>query len=127
MKKFPIIMIAATIIIFITGILLFSRNQNSSNNDVPPLPTSHEYFWGDGCPHCTNVEEFLTTWERKDKINIDKKEVWKNKANAKLMSQRATYCELDKKKLGVPFLFTPEGICISGDEPIIEYFKSLQL
>ena len=125
MKK-SIIFIVITIVIIIAGVFLFS-NKKTTPTIPAPLPISNEYFWGDGCPHCTTVEEFLTTWERKDKINIDKKEVWKNKANAKLMSQRATYCELDKKKLGVPFLFTPEGICISGDEPIIEYFKSLQL
>jgi hypothetical protein len=128
MKKFPLIVVGITLIIFVGGIFLFSRKPNTPENlTPPPLPTSYEYFWGDGCPHCAVVEEFLSTWEGKGKIVVEKKEVWKNTANANLLSQRADYCNLDKNNLGVPFLFTPDGKCLSGDTPIIDYFKSLKI
>jgi hypothetical protein len=73
------------------------------------------------------VEEFFSTWEGKDKVSIDKKEVWKNRENATLMRQRASSCNIPLDSLGVPFLFTPEGRCIEGDEAIIEHFKGLSL
>ena len=77
MKKFPILIGIISLVIIVGGIFLFTKKQNTSSvSTPPPLPASYEYFWGDGCPHCVNVEEFLTTWEGKDKVSIDKKEVF---------------------------------------------------
>ena len=103
------------------------QGQNQASLSSSPLPSSYEFFWGDGCPHCKNVDDFLGGWDKKDKITIDSKEVWNNQGNANLMNQRVAYCNLDPKKVGVPFLFTPEGQCIIGDTPIIDYFKGLSL
>ena len=125
MKKFflPLLGVATLIIIF-GGIFLFSKDKPAES---APLPSAYEYFWGDGCPHCANVEEFFSTWENRDKVSIDKKEVWNDKKNALLMRERAAYCKLPLNNLGVPFLFTPEGKCIGGDELIIQHFKELKL
>lgn len=127
MKKFflPIIGVL-TLLIIVGGIFLFS-NQKPATSSTTPLPTSYEYFWGDGCPHCAKVDEFFTSWEGRDKVSIDKKEVWKDRNNALLMRERATYCKLPLDNLGVPLLFTPDGKCIGGDEPIINFFKGLNL
>lgn len=125
MKKFfvPGTIILA-IFLLIGGIFYFSRKKAP---EVLSLPTSYEYFWGDGCPHCAKVEEFFNTWEKKDQVAIDKKEVWNNRENATLLNQRANSCGLRPSDVGVPFLFTPEGKCITGDEPIINFFKNLNL
>jgi glutaredoxin-related protein len=124
MKKFIIAVVALTVFFAVAGSVFLGGNSSSS---TPTLPTSYEYFWGEGCPHCANVEEFFSAWEGKDKVSVDKKEVSKNRQNALLMRERAAYCNLPSDNLGVPFLFTPEGKCITGDEPIIEYFKGLNL
>lgn len=124
MKKFFLPgVVLATLVIVIAGVFFTSKDNSTSL----PLPTSYEYFWGDGCPHCATVQEFFDTWDKKDKVSIDKKEVWSNKENALLMRERASYCHLPLSSLAVPFLFTPEGKCISGDQPIINLFKSLNL
>lgn len=94
------------------------------NTNIPPI-AGYEYFWGDGCPHCAVVAEFLATWEGKDKIKIEKKEVWKNTANSRVLGARAVNCGIPKDELGVPLLVTPEGQCIVGDQPIIEHLKNL--
>ena len=87
---------------------------------------TYEFYWGTGCPHCKNVEDFLSSWDKKDKVKISKFEVQQNQANSVQMLKRAKSCGLDTTKgLGVPFLFTPEGKCLNGDAPIIDYFKSL--
>ena len=119
MSKFFIGIIAATIIIMIGGLLVVSK-------DTKPLepPTNYEYYWGDGCPHCAKVATFMDTWENKDKIDITKYEVWNNAGNASRMGQRAKECNLTD--VGVPLLVKPDGSCVNGDEPIIEYFTNLQ-
>ena len=116
--------IILTILAIIGGVFFFSKKEEPK---VLSLPSSYEYFWGDGCPHCAVVEEFLNSWEGKDKVAIDKKETWSNRENANLLNERVKYCNIRPSEVGVPFLFTPEGKCITGDTPIIDYFKSLEL
>lgn len=123
MKKYLITGLI-TLLIIAGGIFIYS-NKKTGSSSTTSLPTSYEYFWGEGCSHCANVEKFLEGWSGKDKVALDKKEVFYNRANSQLMQQRAAYCNLDTRKIGVPFLFTPEGKCLVGDEPIIQYLKSL--
>ena len=127
MKRFPLLVGLVSILIIIGGALIFS-NDSDSNSDTtpPPLPDSYEYYWGEGCPHCTNVEEFLSTWEGRDKVQIDKKEVYKDQDNIDLFESRVEFCELPNNQVGVPFLFTPEGECVVGDTPIINLFEQIQ-
>lgn len=67
----------------------------------------------------------MDTWEGKDKILLDKKEV-SDPANAALFEKKATECNIPPAEMGVPLLVTPQGKCYSGDQPIIDYFKSLK-
>ena len=124
MKKFGLIAIVATIIILTGGVYLFSRG--SKPPIVPPV-SGYEYYWGNGCPHCEVVDEFFETWEGKDKVTIEKREVWYNKTNAGIMQTRADVCGIARSDLAVPLLVTPEAKCIEGDEPIINFFKGLEL
>jgi hypothetical protein len=125
MKRFPIIAGLITMLIIVGGVFMFSRKDSSEEDAPPPNPTGYEYFWGQGCSNCAEVEEFLSTWENKDRIELEKKEVYNNPANARLMRQRANSCGLLSNQVGVPFLFTPESECIIGDTPIIDLFESL--
>jgi thiol-disulfide isomerase/thioredoxin len=122
--KFPLIIGAITLILIIGGIFTFSNNSQSS--PTPPVATdSYLYFWGEGCPHCKNVADFLETWDGKDKIKLDKREVWYNRDNAKLMQEKSKICNLKQSEMGVPLMITPDGKCLIGDEPIINLLKSL--
>ena len=127
MNKGIIIVILATLLLIVGGMLLMSRNSGSGGSSKPlPSPTSYEYYWGNGCPHCKNVENFLSTWDKKDKVSITKYEVWDNASNAKRMQERVITCGIDPKGMGVPLLFTLDGKCLDGDEPIIKFFKELK-
>ena len=72
MKKFTIIAVVLTLAIMTGGVLLASKSQNSNSSKNYPLPTELTYYWGNGCPHCENVEDFLSTWSKKDSIKMDK-------------------------------------------------------
>lgn len=122
-KKVVAIIFFVTFLIIGLGGYFLSRPEQTNNSAVPV--TSYEYFWGENCPHCKNVADFLDSWDKKDKINITKYEVYNNKDNATLMSQRAKECGLSLGSLGVPFMVTPDGQCITGDTPIIDHFKGL--
>lgn len=124
MNKFGIITILVTILILGGGAFLVSKN---SSQPIPtPEPSTYEYFWGDGCPHCVIVADFFETWEGKDKIKIKKLEVWNNKSNATIMAERAKTCGVPLAEMGVPLLVAPDGKCYIGDQPIIEHYKSLE-
>jgi len=113
-----------TVLIIAGGVFLAGRTGEGVEENVA-LPQGYEYFWGDGCPHCAEVQNFFDSWEGYGEANIEKKEAWNNFINAKLMKARAKYCGIPGNKIGVPFLFTPEGECFIGDEPIIDFFENL--
>lgn len=123
MKKTAIIAVLATLIIFAGGVFFLSKEPQSE--EIPSSSTFYEYFWGDGCPHCVTVANFFENWDKKDKFQITKYEVWNSTKNAALMAQRAKTCGITPSGMGVPFLVTPEGKCFSGDTPIIDYLKNL--
>jgi glutaredoxin len=119
MKKFPIIVGAITLILLIAGVFVFSKKSEP----ITPPVGGYEYYWGDGCPHCKVVAEFLDSWEDKDKVTLTKFETWNDANNAKKLSKVFDYCKTPANQRGVPVLFTPDGKCLIGDTPIIEKLK----
>lgn len=125
MKSWQIII---AVIVVLLGAYFFLLSKSSNTSNISPSSTSPDtmtYFWSETCPHCKNVANFLSTWPNADKLKLDKKEVSKNQANGLLLSQKAAQCGLPSDQVGVPFLVTLDNKCITGDEPVIEYFKSL--
>lgn len=126
MNKFFIGTLAATIIILITGIF-FVSNSSITNEELLAAPTTYEYYWGDGCPHCAKVAEFFDTTDKDEKAKIEKREVWNNPANASMMAKRAKTCNIPPTQMGVPLLVKPDGTCVGGDQDIINFFKDLEI
>lgn len=132
MKKLPIISLVLAIFVIVGGVFLFSRGSGKSQEPevlsaIAPVD-GYEYFWGAGCPHCAKVDEFLGSWEGKDKIKLTKKEIYKDLNNRNLLLARAKSCGLDQNQVAVPFLVKPDGSCLPpGDQPIIDHLSSIQL
>jgi hypothetical protein len=125
MNKITIILIAITVLILGGGAYLATKDNSKP---IPtPEPGVYQYFWGNGCPHCANVAAFEETWSGKDKIKINKLEVWNSAENARVMADRAKVCGIKETELAVPLLITLDGKCLMGDTPIIDFFKSLNL
>jgi len=96
----------------------------SVNNNIliQKETTSIILFYGDGCPHCEIVDEYLKENNIKDKINFEHKEVYNNKQNSNLLVEKAKICGMNINSIGVPFLWDGEK-CLVGDRDIIEFFK----
>jgi len=90
--------------------------------DVVRTDTPIVFYFGETCPHCKIVEEFIEKNDVESKVKFSKKEVYNNKDNADEAVAKAALCGIDKKNLGVPFLWDGEK-CYIGDEQIINFFK----
>jgi hypothetical protein len=116
-KITPILLI---IIVVFTFFKITSKPQEAEIDDSQ---ANIILFWGEGCPHCENVEEFITDNKIDEELIISRKEVYYNKQNQLLMSQKADRCpEIDQSAgMGVPMAyFVDEDKCHLGDTPIIE-------
>ena len=92
---------------------------------VPPVlgDLGLVFYYGDGCPHCANVEKYFSDNQVESKIKFEKKEVYNNDANREELLKRAEACGLDKASVGIPLLWH-DGQCLNGDTPIIDFFKA---
>jgi glutaredoxin len=82
-------------------------------------------FYGQGCPHCKNVDDYLKQNSIEDKVRFQKLEVFYNSKNADLLGQLAQRCGLNNETIGVPFLWNgASSTCASGDADVINFFKS---
>lgn len=79
-------------------------------------------FVGDGCPHCTTVENYIEENNLMDKLPIKIYEVWTNTANQPLFLQKAQ--EVGYNGQGVPFMADGNHYEV-GSYPIISYFTKL--
>jgi len=116
MKKTIVVLIV--IILIVSGFLLFSKKSHAPTT----INSDTVLFYGIGCLHCKNVDDFIEQNKITEKIQFDQLEIFANRENAKIMEERATECKLDTKNLGVPMLWN-KGKCYVGDQEIIQFFK----
>jgi len=132
MKKKSIILVIIALVILLgisafIGIkyhpnILAPRLANKGSNQISS--SSLIFFYGDGCPHCANVEKFFADSQAATKIKFDQKEVFNNQDNADLLGEKAHGCGLNTDSIGVPFLWDgATGKCYVGDEDVISFFK----
>jgi glutaredoxin len=125
MNKTSLIIIFSVIILVLGAFLWKEKNENHQLIELilSIIEGKTIYFYGEGCPHCAKVEEFLKENKVESKFQFVKKEVYNEKINAELLflvAQRK--CNLSMNQIGVPFLWSGSD-CIIGDEPVIKFFK----
>lgn len=114
-RKKYISLIILLIAVALIGFLIISAKKTSKNEMI--------LFYGDTCPHCKKVSEYIDANNVKAKFNFQELEVYNNQANAQLMAKKAISCGLDTSQgLGVPFFFDGQN-CLVGDQDIINFFQ----
>ena len=116
MNKKVIIPIALFIIL-VSIILFLNKKDNVVENSQIIL------FYGDGCPHCEIVDEYINENNIEDKAPFIRKEVYNNKENTDELVLKAEACGIPTESIGIPFLWDGSK-CYVGDKEIIEFFKS---
>jgi glutaredoxin len=92
------------------------------DNTKKSLSDEMIFYYGDTCPHCQKVEEYVAQNNVQEKVPFEKKEVYNNEENAKELARTAQQCGLEKSKIGVvPLLWTGKN-CLVGDKDIIAFF-----
>jgi glutaredoxin len=122
MKKNILIVAGLLIIAGIVVFAVFSRKNNNPGGGNTESLDGIILFYGQGCPHCANVDKYIAENNVKDKVTFAELEVFLNKDNAKLLEEKAVICGLATDSIGVPFLWDGSK-CISGDQDIINFFK----
>lgn len=123
------------IVAIITGVILlavlfwgwqsgFFASVFSGPAKQVPVPEGVILFYGDGCPHCENVEAFVSENKIEDKISFIRLEVWKNKDNQSVLAQVLAKCGITTNQISVPLLFDGTDKCYAGDVDVINFFKN---
>lgn len=119
-KNLLLVIVAITLVI--GGGLLLNQKFGFAKFLFPASPEGIILFYGDGCPHCKIVDDYIKANNIKDKIKFTELEVFNNKDNAKILLAKAKICNIDQSQIGVPFLW--EGSkCLLGDQDVINFFK----
>ena len=114
------------IIVILAAALFFVWYSVASKVTVEPtaMPQGIVLFYGEGCSHCKNVEDFLSQNKIEDKVKITRLEVWSNQSNAQLLVNTAIACKIDVSQ-GAPIPLLWDGSkCYSGDVDVINFFKN---
>lgn len=133
-------LITTLIVILATAALLalviWGSSQKKGSQNQPVLTNNNEtnetsasssgelvFYYGNTCPHCKDVEDWMSSNKIEEKLKITKKEVYDNRNNASELVSTAQKCGLNTSSIGVPFLYTQEGKCLIGTPDIINYLK----
>ena len=80
-------------------------------------------YYGQACPHCHVVEDYLSHNNITQKLQLISKEVYNDQANANELMTVAKSCGLSTEDIGVPLLWNGHQ-CIIGDQPIIDFLNN---
>jgi len=119
------------IIVLVFSSVILSQEKNKNQSKTNKLINRENQgmeqgqiilFYGDGCPHCAIVEEYIKEDSIKEKVPFEEKEVYYNQVNAKELEEKAKICGLPTNSISVPFLWDGER-CLIGDQDIINFFQ----
>lgn len=128
MKKIiaPTILFIAVLIFSFFAISREKNRNQTSEGEIKAEENKEEnqiiLFYGDGCPHCEIVEEYIEKNNIYDKVSFSRKEIYYNKENSKEIGEKAKICGVPANSIGVPFLWDGEK-CLMGDRDIIDFFR----
>lgn len=124
MDKTAIIIIIVIILASVLFFVWYSVFATKISIKPSVMPEGIVLFYGQGCPHCKNVDDFVAQNKIEDKVKFTRLEVWHNQGNAELLVNVATGCKLDVTNgVPVPFLYDGKN-CLTGDVEIINFFKN---
>jgi hypothetical protein len=121
MIKKVIYFLVISLVLVGTYFILSKPPTDGSSYENPDLV----FYWGEGCPHCETVKNWLSENNQQNILKINSKEVYKNQNNStELFNIVNQYCPEIKgdNGIGVPAAFDPVGKkCYQGSDQIIKF------
>lgn len=84
-------------------------------------------FYGNGCPHCAKVEQYIKANDIQKTFDLELKEIYFNRDNLTDLQSYLDKLDLDTHQIGVPFLVVnKEDECsyVNGSDSIIDFFQA---
>jgi glutaredoxin len=117
LKKYQSLILIILLVVVVWFVLTSRGNSNPIDLGTAPI-----LFYSTTCPHCKNVEEYLTKNKVRAKIKIEELDV-ASASNVSKYQQAAEICQASPSQSGsVPFLYADKK-CYFGDVDVINYFK----
>ena len=130
--------IITTVLIAVGGLLIISYGNGSlaqiwSSVFKPDASLDQIIlFYGAECPHCQNVEKYISDNKIDQKVKFIRLEVpFGNRnnsqlqANSRVLLGRAQACGITTTQVAIPFMWNGKSkTCLLGDQDIINYFKN---
>jgi len=98
---------------FLFFFLLVSKTASATNQIL--------YFYGQGCPHCAEVEQYFEENSIYSEYPIVKKEIYFNPDNAALFNTTMDNLGIPTTSRGVPAVVMGSKVLV-GDQPIVDNF-----
>lgn len=114
MNKKTILTILIILAVIVGAIVLFRQ--------APAASSGLTLYYGQECPHCKVVEDYIQANNIDAKVKINKLEVFHNQANADAMGKVAQACGIQGTQLGVPLLYDGSK-CYEGQDDVINYLR----
>lgn len=85
------------------------------------------FYYGDTCPHCHRVDDFVKANNLDARLTIERKEVYNNAVNQKELLGVAFRCGIkDREAVNLPFLWDGAK-CRAGEKELMAYFGGMVL
>lgn len=120
MKKQILVIIA--VLMFIIGLGLVASSLNNSNTSLEKMKDQTILYYGNTCPHCKELEDYIKLNKIEEKITFIRKEVYLNLNNSRELTAVAKSCGFEEKSIGVPFLYS-KAKCYMGKDEVIAYIN----
>jgi len=123
--KLKLVPIIIAFIIIGAGIFFLTKGANQSADIKSVANGEVVYYYGEGCPHCAVVADYISQNKIDEKIKIEKKEVWNSETNATEMKATAKTCNISENDIGVPLMFDKStSKCYIGDTEVNNFLKT---
>lgn len=86
--------------------------------------TCVNYFYGQGCPHCAQVEPLISELSDLNEVTLKKYEIYNNRENSLLLDSHFEKYSVPVPKRGIPIVFVGDKYLV-GDKPILNNLKNV--
>lgn len=122
MKK--IVYLFVLVAVFLLPVFTFAEAKPDKEFSANEKEVKVYFFYGDGCPHCAEAEEWFAKIEKEygSKFEVVAYETWKNADNDKLMKEVGEYKEQEVE--GVPYILIGNSAWNGFDQSYTEAMLS---